>query len=285
MVRATKLLSVCMLLAGSAAAGGEPDKVLRRLSFTELQKSGALKSGTVETGADSAGVLRLENATGQARLFPITTIENPGIAAQAFALRGRVRYENVTGTGYLELWTSYPSGARYFSRTLAETGPMQGLSGTSAWREFMLPFNQTGTREQPDRLELNVALPGAGTVYLDGVELIENPAAAAAMSTAQLANIGVMAVCILGVLLALFAYLGRAYKVVVATVVLLVALGAGAIVIGIVQSVRAPAIAPAWALMLSGLALVALPLALLPHIGRRFRELELRRMGAADLAG
>ena len=68
------------------------------------------------------------------------------------------------------MWNFFPGGGQYFSRTLADQGPMMKLAGTSGWREFVLPFDATAP-PAPTRLVVNVVLQGRGSVYLGPLEL------------------------------------------------------------------------------------------------------------------
>ena len=94
-----------------------------------------------------------------------------------YALRGKLRYKNVDGTGYLETWNEFPEqgqpNIRAFSRSLAEYGPFGKLSGTSDWRDVFIPFNAEGTKQPLAKLELNLVLAGAGEVEITDLQLIE----------------------------------------------------------------------------------------------------------------
>ena len=50
----------------------------------------------------------------------ILVVEAPAVEGDAYAIHGRVAYEGVEGEGYLEMWSVFPDGSRYFSRTLEE---------------------------------------------------------------------------------------------------------------------------------------------------------------------
>ncbi|CAN5160261.1 hypothetical protein BH23VER1_BH23VER1_03370 [soil metagenome] len=111
--------------------------------------------------------------TGTTEPLGIAALAAPPVTEPRYLVAGEVRYEDATG--YLEMWNVF-GDERYFTRTLGETGPMAKLAGTSDWRPFMLPFNaDPGMR--PDRLEINVVLPGGGTVELRGLKLYQTGAA------------------------------------------------------------------------------------------------------------
>ena len=77
-------------------------------------------------------------------------------------LRGKVKYAGVGGEGFLEIWNHFPEPKKgaYFSRSMAETGPMGKLRGDSPWKEFVLPFNfDDPTYPMPEKIQFNVYLP------------------------------------------------------------------------------------------------------------------------------
>ena len=89
-------------------------------------------------------------------------IYNP--QSSVYVVRGKVRYEDVEGEAYLEMWTILPDGNRYFSRTLADHGPMRKFQGFSDWREFELPFNLMHLKPESVKLQFNVVMSGKGTI-------------------------------------------------------------------------------------------------------------------------
>ena len=113
------------------------------------------------TIADEAGTTRA-----------LARLDAPGVVGPAYLVRGRVRTEDVTGIGFLEMWSDLGAQGRYFSRTLGSAGPMRNLEGTQDWRAFALPF-MLGDAPTPSALELNVVLPGSGKVFLEGLELVQ----------------------------------------------------------------------------------------------------------------
>ena len=107
--------------------------------------------------------------TGKPTPVPISNIEAPPVTADRYLIAGEVKYSDASG--YLEMWSAFGEN-RYFSRTISHTGPMAKLEGTADWRPFMLPFSsEPGTI--PDRLEINVVLPGGGSVELRDLNLYQ----------------------------------------------------------------------------------------------------------------
>lgn len=104
----------------------------------------------------------------------VATIEHPGLSSHRYAIRGEVKHRQVEPAGYLEMWSQFPDGKRFFSRTVSSGGPTAQLRGDSDWRAFELPF-ASWPDYLPSRLELNVVLPRRGTVELRNVRLVELP--------------------------------------------------------------------------------------------------------------
>lgn len=132
-----------------------------------------LASGTsLVSCGDHCSALRVEFAAAPSAVN-LLTLESPPIDGKRWALEGRVRYERVASPGYLELWNSFGDGSRYFSRTLAESGPMARIDGSSDWRMILLPFDATQATSQLVQLELNAVMPGGGVVELQPLRLIQ----------------------------------------------------------------------------------------------------------------
>ena len=112
----------------------------------------------------------IEVIAGDRALTPLIIDAQPQVGSHSYALRGEVKYEEVGGTGYLETWTSV-GGGKAFSRSLGEQGPMGKLTGSSTWREFMLPMNMMGSSEPVKQIEMNVVLPNGGKVWLRNLRL------------------------------------------------------------------------------------------------------------------
>jgi hypothetical protein len=116
-------------------------------------------SGTVE-GSE----LFVEADSGD--LYPLIVIEDPGVQPPRFEVDGTVRHEDVAGVAYFEMWTVLPDGSRYFTRTLAETGPLGIMTGDSDTRPFSLPFELGEGGPVPTQLEINLVTEGAGRFWV-----------------------------------------------------------------------------------------------------------------------
>ena len=166
------LASACLTLLSSECLSAE---LRSKISWKEIQKSGRLAAGELIPGAGPEGsdCVRVVGTAGKPTTHTLLTIDNPGIRTSRYAIRGQVRYQNVKGQGYLNLWNIFPNGGRYFSRTLGAQGPLRHLEGSSEWREFVLPFFNKEGAAPPNRLILQVVFPGSGTVDLGPLRLVE----------------------------------------------------------------------------------------------------------------
>lgn len=147
--------------------------VLAEYDWSKLASEHRIGGGELVT-KDGRSALKIENTKDTPMQVRILTIDNPPVRATLYAMSGEIRYDNVQGAAYLEMWNEFPNG-RFFSRTLGApgSGGMSQLSGTSTWRDFLLPFDRTGTDGLPKRLEVNLFLPGRGTVFVGQIKLTE----------------------------------------------------------------------------------------------------------------
>ena len=180
------LLSLPLLLwltataaAHSPVPGEQPLAVYRWEADAQNVAAASLAHQQIIDAPPGMGgkLLKVGNPDDKPLLVNVRAITKPPITASVYQLRGEVRYEDVSGNGYLEMWSLFPDGGQYFSRTLGEVpgDPMARLTGTSDWRPFVLPFNATGASAPPRGLAINVVLPGRGTVYLTNLQLFQIP--------------------------------------------------------------------------------------------------------------
>ena len=170
----TRLLTVALIaLTAPVALAGE---TVREFDWSELRQSGELKAGEVvpaPAGDPAAEELKIANPSGRSRTVPVLEVADPGVGRPAYALRGTVRGESIEGEAYLEMWSAFPGGKKFFSRTLGTRGPSRSLEGSFDRREFVLPFFVSESSEPPERLTLNLVLPGKGTVTLSRLRLVQ----------------------------------------------------------------------------------------------------------------
>jgi len=252
---------------------------------------------------DGREVLKIENTNDAPLQVNLLAIDKPAITSLVYEVTGEVRYDSVQGGGYLEMWNHFPpveAGSppgEYFSRTLGDSGPMGKISGTSGWRDFVLPFDRTGATNAPTKLEINLFLPGRGTVYLGPVKLLQLPkakSAASAMypngwwSPSAAGRIFIWGGGIIGCLGGLCGWLssqGRARRLVMGTFFFLSALGLVSAIAGAVGAfVNQPFFV--WTpLLLTGVLLLIVCPFNLKQMRRNYEVLEMRRMVSLDVSG
>ena len=246
-------------------------------------------AGVVLPGQGSRGAAALElraTASGPTS-FHLVTIDHPAIAGPRYAVSGEVRYEGVEGQGYLEMWTVFPDGRRFFSRTLAGQGPLAALHGESNWRRFELPFDLGGASQVPSRLEINLVLPTSGTVWLGPIHL------SAAVGTAQGGwwneRVGILVGAILGsfmgvvgAIIGVLAGRGKTRRLVVTLLVGMIVVGGCFALLGAVAASTSQPRHVWYPLVLLGGVSGLLGLVLLPGVRRRYAVDELRRIEALD---
>jgi hypothetical protein len=275
-------------------------QTLRELDWQKVASSGELLGGTPVT-IDGKSAVKIVSTNDTGLRIQLLRITNPPISKMLYAVTGEIKYEGVKGEGFLEMWNCYPPDKpgmfenKYFSRTLGELGDMGKITGTSNWRTFMLPFDRTGSKAKPTRLEINVVLPAQGTVYLGPIKLVEydgdlglqkQGGAAGAWwpdsAAGWIGGIGGSVLGCLGSLLAVLAAKGRCRGFVIWTSLTLIAMG----IIAAVAGVAAVTIGQPYAVWFPLVLLGVLLLSILPFRLRQYQkgyaDLEMRRMASMD---
>jgi len=269
---------VCALaLVGCGGSGSGP---LAEVRWEQTPPdSGRVVDGAVEVVGSEGGAT-----------FPLTTIEATGVGGEGYAVVGDVRYEGVVEPAYLEMWSVFPDGGRYFSRTLGTEGPMATIVGDSDWRAFELPFFLEGATSTPSHLEVNAVLPSSGRVWIGSLRLVALGDAAASSAwwsdrTAGLVGgIGGSLVGILGGVIGSLASRGKARRFVLRTMVGLVGFGAALLAAGAAALVASQPYGVSGALFLGGILLVVVVGSMIRTVKRSYAQVELRKMRALDAA-
>ncbi|MFO0948131.1 MAG: hypothetical protein U1D30_19795 [Planctomycetota bacterium] len=117
--------------------------------------------GNVGLSAD--GTLEISGKQGASRTT-LLEIEKPKVTTPLYRLRGRVRHEDVEGTAFVEMLSVFATRGTFFSRTLAQVGPMMSITGTSDWREIEIPF-MSEPDLLPEKISAAFVMPGQGKVW------------------------------------------------------------------------------------------------------------------------
>ena len=261
-----------------------------------VQAEELLRPVTLSSATDD-GTLRVSAQAGQPQQLLIE-LNEPGISSSVYALKGMIRYEGVVGDGYLHLDNHFGDRGTYFTKSLAASGPLKKISGSSDWRTFVLPFYASSGDEAddatptPEKLSLSIYLPGDGTVTIRDVGLYqytagEDPLQAVGqwISSSSAILIGAIGGSLIGVWGGLIAYLtsrGKARGFVLNSANLLIALGAVSLVAGIVALASAQPYAVYYSLLLIGIIVVAVVGSLRRRLPERYEAMELQKMKAMD---
>jgi len=228
-------------------------------------------------------------------LEPVTILiaNDPQVPSPRYKLRGKIKYENVETIGadrcgYVEMWNHFPDGGMYFTRTLATAGPLARLEGTSDWRIIELPF-QSQPGKLPNKLIVNVVLPGRGTATLgsltlmswDGTISIAGEWWSERMS-GLIGGIGGSVIGLIGGLVGLLAGFGVARQLVMRLSVVVIVLGGVSLVVGVVALCLGQQWYVYYPFLLGGFLCVAVFGGNLPTLRKRYDALEMRRMAAMD---
>ena len=287
------MLTIAALL--SLALSGTSQESLADYRWQDLARHGLVPAGEPVT-VDGREALKIQNTNNTPLQVGLLTIQDPKVTEQFYELTGEIRYDSVSGDGFLEMWNYFaplkpglPEG-QYFSRT-------SKISGTSNWREFVVPFDWTGASNPPIRLQVNLVLPGRGTVYLGPVKLVQIPKSKLASAPPSQAGwwsvkaaawVGGCGGGVVGCLCAVIgclAGIGRARGFVTAVLSALTGLGillgaGGLIAVGLHQPYHV------WyPLLLIAFVLLILCPAILIIARKAYETRELRRMAALDVSG
>jgi len=280
------ILSSVLVLTFSSAAVAE--ELVAEISWSQRQQQGNLTGSELRPD----GTLLVERAASGPETVGLAVLDAPAITKPVYAIRGEVRCSDVSPGSHLEMWSYFPDGDRYYSRTMADGGLLRKLDGTSDWREFALPFYAETGEPRPTKLELNLVLSGPGRVEFRPPRLVqydagEDPLRMAGAwwgdRTGGLVGgvLGAVMGCF-GALVGMLAGMGRGRPVVLALLLAMGGLGIVLFATGLVALSLGQPYGVFYPLLLTGLIAGILGFVLLPGVRRRYEQIELRRMTALD---
>jgi hypothetical protein len=228
----------------------------------------------------------LSNTGAEPQAITIATVEQPGLSTLHYAVRGQVRYKGVNPPGYLQMWSHFGRDRAFFTRTLAESGPMSKLAGDSDWRSFALPFQSHADAGMPDRLVIQVVIPAKGTVAVGpltlGAAMTDEGAWWDGTTGGWIGGLGGAALGLIGLALGLLMSRPGNDGVVVALAVAMLVAGIGLLTLGVVAAAAGQPYAVYYPPLLLGALATGLGGFTLVRRSRQTRAQEWRRMQAMD---
>lgn len=228
----------------------------------------------------------------------LIALDEPGITSSVYALKGMVRYEDVQGEGFLQMDNHFGERGTFFTKSLAPSGPLGKISGSSGWRPFTLPFYASSADQAdaaaplPEKITLALYLPGSGTVSIRDVALYQYAAGEDPLqSTGQwfssrnaglLGGIGGALLGLWGALIGIVSSRGKARGFVLASANAMLVIGIVCLVGGVAALATAQPYAVYYPLLLIGIILVAVMGKLRGTLSDRYEQLELKRMQSMD---
>lgn len=282
-------VTVVVLFASPVFAGRQ----LREIHWDAVKDAPWCQYGKVIPAKDGQPArLVIENPRPIVADIPLLTIENPGIGDVRWALHGKIRYQDVRGKGYLEMWSHFPDGAKCFSRTVSAAGPMKWVVGSSGWRATSLPFYGDKHLPPPNKIALNLNLPGTGKVELGPMSLweyseSENPLTPPGgwWSDTVGGCLGGIVGCLFGVIgatVGILAAKGKGWKFVLGVFPVFFVIGGLSLAAGLIALLSGQTYGVWYPLFLLGglSSIIFVPLYF--RIRRRHAQVELRKMQAMD---
>jgi hypothetical protein len=274
------VIAILIMLSGVCLG----DEIVKDINWQTINSSGTLAVGELVDNC-----LRLENTSSQAKTFNILTMEAPGITEPSYGIRGRVRYDNVQGNGYIEMWNHFSGGKSYFSRTMAPSGPMGLINGSSDWRDFNIGFmvrDASGwLSDRPEKLQFNLMLPGKGTVYISNIQLMQQSPRSSSVGSwwaAKVASFGGVTLGILGFVVGNLARRGRAKRFVMLFLYFATCFGVINLITGVVAIFCSQPYAIYYPLLLlGGISIFVCGLLIIP-VKKRYEAIELRKISSMD---
>lgn len=165
--RAGTVLISTLLAVCSCTGGGE--QTLKSFPLDDTADIISTLGVTLdeEITHDGGGSVRI--ATTDTTIVALYEVFDVDLEDALLNYRAQLKTENVTGKVYLRMHVLLPDKGEYIAGAL-----VSALTGTNDWTEQKTGFILKAG-ENPDRVTLNVVVEGAGTVWIDEIELFSEP--------------------------------------------------------------------------------------------------------------
>lgn len=218
----------------------------------------------------------------------LVEVTKPKLSSHVYVVKAKVKYEGVEPAGFVEMWSHFGENEAYFSRTLADQGPLGKLDGASDWRDLELPF-ESKAGMLPTKLVINVVLPGKGTVQLKPfvLESVDRDQAMTGPWWSErhaglVGGLGGGAIGIVGALIGVLAGFGVGRQLTISLCSGVALAGAVAVIAGVVAWRMGQPWHVYYPLILGGGIAAGVCGLNLPTLRKRYDALELQRMTAMD---
>jgi hypothetical protein len=157
------VLVVFALLIPLAASANAED--LKKLNLDDASAIGTTIQTDTRVKAEGKGAIKI--TTQWPTTICLGEVTGLNVENAKLVYRAKVK-SNLDGTAFLEMW-AHVGGGQYFSRGMNDV-----VRHKTDWKVIQTPFLfQKGQR--PDKVTLNIAINGKGTVWIDDIVLSKEP--------------------------------------------------------------------------------------------------------------
>jgi len=160
---------VVMLLAAAATAADVPESIVKEFALNDLKELNSALDLEYDPAVSSDGKGSIKITTAGPVTVPLIAAGDLDIEDATLIYRAKVRCEKLTGSAFLEMWCVFAGKGDFFSRGLDSA-----VSGTADWTVIQARF-YLKQGENPTDVRLNVSINGAGTLWIDQIELVSAP--------------------------------------------------------------------------------------------------------------
>lgn len=161
---------VLACLLTTLAAGGAAHAQSEQVGALSLDDASAL--GTVivnDTVVKAEGAAAVKVTTIWPVVINLGEIDVLGLEGGELIYQAQVRSRKLVGTAFLEMWIHYAESGPFFSRGLDHM-----VSKSTPWQTMETAFTLV-PGHKPEKVTLNLAINGAGEVWIDDIRLLHRP--------------------------------------------------------------------------------------------------------------
>lgn len=167
-----KLILFLGLMAVILYSCGEqvtPVRELKHYPVDDLENLLTSEAVEIDTAVSYDGNGALQITTRDTTVINLYRTGDIDIEKARLSYQAHLRTRNLDGNAYLEMWCIFPEKGRYFSRGLRDP-----LTGDTDWTQKEIFFHLQ-ENENPDSVEFNLVINGAGTVWIDDIHIMRKP--------------------------------------------------------------------------------------------------------------